>query len=321
MTSIALYSFFLVLVFFQLRTASRLEDKYQVHFLTYFRTYLIFYFIYGFVKFVGILFNYQFVPFQDDRFPTVRVFAILIFPFFAFVLYYLMLWIRHLTGKNTSAKIIILFWSSQFVLFLLMTYRYFIVQDLPLLGAGRSWHSIHIPLVMILFIIVGQLFIFKKDIQIEIKKTFAKNLGIIYMFFFALYEAFQQLGGLFVGENDFTYYVIGGVVYFCINIPALVYIHHFMASHSFELLTPSIQFDRMDLFCQKYSITSREREIIEMIIKGHTNKSIGDILYISVQTVKNTNYNIYKKTKVKNRLQLLNLIQNFNETGDNRRIA
>ena len=57
----------------------------------------------------------------------------------------------------------------------------------------------------------------------------------------------------------------------------------------------------------KYKISKRETELIELICKGHTNKEIAEKLFISVDTVKDHNSNIYKKTGVKNRTQLANL--------------
>jgi len=47
-----------------------------------------------------------------------------------------------------------------------------------------------------------------------------------------------------------------------------------------------------------------------LILRGFSNKEIGDNLFISLETVKKHVSNIYKKLSVKNRLQLSFFIQN-----------
>jgi len=59
----------------------------------------------------------------------------------------------------------------------------------------------------------------------------------------------------------------------------------------------------------KYNISQRERQIILLILKGKTNKDIENKLFISLKTVKSHIYNIYQKLGVKNRLELIHLIQ------------
>lgn len=59
----------------------------------------------------------------------------------------------------------------------------------------------------------------------------------------------------------------------------------------------------------KYSITKRELEVIEPLVQGASYIDIADKLFISLKTVKTHVYNIYKKTDVHNRLELLNLIR------------
>jgi DNA-binding CsgD family transcriptional regulator len=58
---------------------------------------------------------------------------------------------------------------------------------------------------------------------------------------------------------------------------------------------------------ERFAITSREEEIIELICQGKTNQEIADDLFISLQTVKDHNYNIFQKTGVRNRVQLVKL--------------
>lgn len=66
----------------------------------------------------------------------------------------------------------------------------------------------------------------------------------------------------------------------------------------------------------KYKITKRETEVIELICQGKTNKEIADQLFISVETVKDHNYKIFQKTGIKNRTQLVNLINRFQKNSD-----
>jgi len=50
-------------------------------------------------------------------------------------------------------------------------------------------------------------------------------------------------------------------------------------------------------------LTRREREIVQKLAEGHSNREITRHFHISPHTVKTHAYNIYKKIKVENRLQ------------------
>jgi DNA-binding NarL/FixJ family response regulator len=64
-------------------------------------------------------------------------------------------------------------------------------------------------------------------------------------------------------------------------------------------------------FLEEFKISKREVEVIQQLCEGKTNKEISDALFISLQTVKDHVYRIYQKTDVKNRVQLINLIQSY----------
>jgi DNA-binding NarL/FixJ family response regulator len=54
------------------------------------------------------------------------------------------------------------------------------------------------------------------------------------------------------------------------------------------------------------TLTKREREIIELIARGHTEREVADTLFISFKTVKTHITNIYKKLQVNSRVEALN---------------
>ena len=58
---------------------------------------------------------------------------------------------------------------------------------------------------------------------------------------------------------------------------------------------------------ERFGITNREREVIELICQGKSNQEIADCLFISLQTVKDHVYSVFQKTGVKNRVHLVNL--------------
>ncbi|MGD0340730.1 MAG: LuxR C-terminal-related transcriptional regulator [Bacteroidales bacterium] len=62
-------------------------------------------------------------------------------------------------------------------------------------------------------------------------------------------------------------------------------------------------------FCRRFEVTPRERDIIQEICNGLSNKEISEKLFISLQTVKDHTHRIYIKTNVKSRVQLITLVK------------
>lgn len=71
--------------------------------------------------------------------------------------------------------------------------------------------------------------------------------------------------------------------------------------------TPKTELSLGDL--EEYHITEREFSVIQLISKGLTNKEIAGELGISANTVNNHVANIYGKTQVRSRIDLLNLLK------------
>jgi DNA-binding CsgD family transcriptional regulator len=61
----------------------------------------------------------------------------------------------------------------------------------------------------------------------------------------------------------------------------------------------------------EFALTHREAEIIELVLQGKSIKDISQGLYISESTVQKHIYSVYKKTKVRNRLQLIHFSKRF----------
>jgi len=102
------------------------------------------------------------------------------------------------------------------------------------------------------------------------------------------------------------------LVYFSKNLPPLFYLVHFLRKYHREVFFTSQEKMGLDNFFLSHNISPREQEITRLIVDGKTNKEIEDVLFISLQTVKNSITAIYKKMKVKNRIQLINLVRNQN---------
>ncbi len=64
-------------------------------------------------------------------------------------------------------------------------------------------------------------------------------------------------------------------------------------------------------FCTNYDISARESEIVKEICNGLSNGEIADKLFITLQTVKDHTHRIYIKANVRNRMQLMTLVQKY----------
>ncbi len=71
--------------------------------------------------------------------------------------------------------------------------------------------------------------------------------------------------------------------------------------------------DEKKLITDKYDLTKRELEVIDLIEKGCSNKEIASRLFISSHTVKTHIMNIFKKTEVTSRTALMHKLKGTHE--------
>lgn len=68
-----------------------------------------------------------------------------------------------------------------------------------------------------------------------------------------------------------------------------------------------------EAFIKHYKITKREKEIIDLISHGLTNKEIASELNVSLTTVRTHIYNVFKKAEVQSRVELLRMMSGYRE--------
>jgi DNA-binding CsgD family transcriptional regulator len=87
----------------------------------------------------------------------------------------------------------------------------------------------------------------------------------------------------------------------------LFYSWHLWRMKSFRLKLKTEE--EMAVFFKKYNISNREKEVVNLVLKGKSNKQIEDELFISLKTVTSHIYNIYKKLGVKNRVEMIRKVK------------
>ena len=102
-------------------------------------------------------------------------------------------------------------------------------------------------------------------------------------------------------------------MFFTGQVPSVAYLYYFQNKYfdnQDELDLP----DYHKSIIENYQLSKREWEIVQQISEGYTNGQISENLFISLQTVKDHVSRIYKKTGVKNRVQLVNMIRMLNNS-------
>jgi DNA-binding CsgD family transcriptional regulator len=128
-------------------------------------------------------------------------------------------------------------------------------------------------------------------------------LGGVYLTIFAIMIGSLTLGWLRPSGPTQSHLLFNSTFMVLYNLLPLAWIVRFQPTGPIR--------DAGDL--ERYGITPREREIIDLICSGRTNQEIADRLFISPATVKDHNYNIFRKTGVRNRVELANLMRGGSE--------
>lgn len=99
------------------------------------------------------------------------------------------------------------------------------------------------------------------------------------------------------------------------NVSPILVLRRILRRYGRPILPEMFGDPRMNEFRERFQLSPREGEILDLLLKGKSNKDIERELFVSPHTVRNHVHNIYQKLGVGSRLQLLNLMRTWMEPG------
>ncbi len=158
-------------------------------------------------------------------------------------------------------------------------------------------------LKLIVFIILSALLflLFILNLNLIKRVIFFIVLAIIYTLFAYL---------LFISKNISIHYfetIIGLILLFATSLTLKQTLKNKDIKNELHNLK-SQDIVTIETFCTKYDISRREKEVLLLIIKKYTNPQMSQKLFVSINTIKKHIKNIYRKTEVNNRGDLLGLL-------------
>ncbi|MFC1500726.1 response regulator transcription factor [Candidatus Zixiibacteriota bacterium] len=127
------------------------------------------------------------------------------------------------------------------------------------------------------------------------------SFGTFYFASFILFVVSSSLPG-----ND--PFILNTVTLLLCNLFPLVWFNHYSPVPQVPPVKAMELGDLMNEICARYNISNREREVAELILQGKSNQEIQDQLYISISTVKNHNYRLFRKLGINSRGQLASMV-------------
>jgi DNA-binding CsgD family transcriptional regulator len=289
-------------------------SSYRKHRRPFLRTLLAY--ILSFNGLVVVYLSYQYILINVFRGDIARVldypvlFSILLFLVFcaefgiAFNLFRLT---RHLRGRRVSAvaRGLFVLWAAVFGTLSAWGVARFYKNHLD-----QSFYNIHAAwMLSVILIILSALAVAlaksrKEGQDGHLRRSFAR----IFLAGYAAF-AFSSLDFYLLHTGIQRYY--DPFLLLLINLCPLLWLKAFFEKESPALAAGEFDEGRFDRFCEKYGISKREREIIQQVMKGESNRDIEKTLFISHSTVKNHLYSIFQKAGVKSRSQLIHRVLHF----------
>lgn len=138
-------------------------------------------------------------------------------------------------------------------------------------------------------------------------KRFMLFFGIYYASFFTVYNVLYELLGI-IGGGFIDLLAMG------YNVPMILAIYLYYRK-DFTAVVPSAAQGQLD---SALGLSKRQLEIVDLVVQGCSNREIEDKLFISRRTVENHIYTIYRRLGIKNRVQLVGLMQQNGSSGETR---
>jgi DNA-binding CsgD family transcriptional regulator/uncharacterized membrane protein YozB (DUF420 family) len=294
----------------------KLQKKYRLSYLSTYLYFQIFINVFGIYGILGQLIAKRILQQQVSALQIIETighfFAILGIPFLILAWYMFIRLCKELIEKKLSQTFtlsyffalifIFLGYGSVIILFNLSDYG---DEQYAVFSSAISYLYVILE-ILVLIIALSLLFIHANKIKDENKRKairiFASLNLIVFCTGIILY--------LFAQRSN-TLAAIHLLVFISGNILPLLSWKAYLKKHF--IAPPPQETDTLtwNQFLEEFKISRREEEVIRQLCEGKMNREISDALFISLQTVKDHVYRIYQKTDVKNRVQLINLIQSY----------
>jgi DNA-binding CsgD family transcriptional regulator len=204
-------------------------------------------------------------------------------------------------GKNRISLILFLMGSVIVILLVIQGLSAVFLRD-DVDALMNSLIALDIAANAVILICALGILIFSNILKNHKKRALIEGFLILYGFCYGIMLTTALLKKSFYLIFYFSY----GICFLLLNLLPLIFIRRLLDRVEIQE-SSNISGKEHDHFYANYGITNREKEIIQLIFSGKSNKEIGETLFISVKTVKYHVYNIYRKLKIKNRIELIKL--------------
>lgn len=296
--------FYLIVVFLgfsAIYLSLNLFKTYKYDFFRFLNFFIIFSVIFGFFNWIAPVIINTLIKNQINSSTTPFIIMIRNFgyPFLLLKLYFLYRVNQKLSLKPTTIYLRFFFPSLFIFLFILhpittlMSFKGTLSQLIFLFKLIEG----HL-LVLIQFILLIILLLKTEQYKKSDPKYSARIFGQWYFIGFSIVVIIMNLKIISHG------YYLSIFLFFLIHFPPLIAIKYFLKKN-IQFSNDTDKNSSIKNFTNIFNLSEREKEILNLILQNKTNKEIEDLLFISIQTVKNNISNIYKKTGVKSRPHLI----------------
>ena len=283
---------------------NRMRRKYRLDFLDsffYFQLLLFVFGIYGILGSMGMRQVLDLFELQASQAEVIAQFIPFVgIPFIIAAWYMSLKMTFELTGKKISQTVAIAYFSICTVAFL---FYGLLIRQMPALSPG-GFDSLRQQIRLFFFAIelgiVVYIALHLLSYQHTEKKRSSRKMLIRFAGVFMLTTLLTAITQYFA-HRHILYLLYFLVLYFAGDLPLVFLIQTHLEKNADRYQS---NINTMEYLYQKYGISKRERELIREICQGSTNQQIAEKLFITLQTVKDHNHNIFRKTGVRNRVQL-----------------
>jgi DNA-binding CsgD family transcriptional regulator len=287
--------------------ANELRLRYPARYLEYNFYFILSALCYGFVNWIApfVVLSLAEVSGAPDPAWFVVIFVLIGVPILLIKLYFLYLLFRELLARQKPA------WFNRFslavsgvVLLVSVWYVKSYYDGVNLEQVRGFIVSLGLLVVAVEFLIMIHFIVATKAMKTRVIGAYSLPFGWMFLGGYSVY-VFVAYSGLFLPGRSLL--ELAPYIYFIIHGLPLLALWLFHQNEPVAVLNTGTR--GIEKFIEKYALTPKEADILKQVIRGASNREIAEYSNLSPHTVRNHIYNIYNKTGIRNRFQLLAICQ------------